>query len=113
MDLPDDERAAVVAAMKDVERNGLVTAKHLRGDIHEVKADTADKYFRVLFAVEGRYNQVLLSLEGFAKKDARCRSRSCLWPSAGSASGGAGVRETGRRIPRSGPICNPEVVSLK
>jgi len=69
MDLNDDERAAVIAAMKEVEREGLSAAKHLRGDIYEVKADTADKFFRVLFAAEGRYNQVLLSLEGFAKKD--------------------------------------------
>jgi phage-related protein len=69
MDLTDDERAAVVAAMKEVEREGLRAAKHLRGDIYEVKADTADKFFRVLFAAEGRYNHVLLSLDGFAKKD--------------------------------------------
>jgi phage-related protein len=69
MELTDDERAAVVAAMRVVEREGLSAAKHLRGDLYEVKADTADKFFRVIFAAEGRYNQVLLSLEGFAKKD--------------------------------------------
>jgi phage-related protein len=68
MALPDDERAAVVAAMKHVARDGLGAAKHLRGDIYEVKADTADKFFRVLFAPEGRYGQVLLALEVFAKK---------------------------------------------
>ena len=34
----------------------------------EVKADSSDKFFRVLFAAEGRFNQVLLSLEAFAKK---------------------------------------------
>jgi phage-related protein len=68
MALPDHERAAVVAAMKEVAREGIVAAKHLRGDIYEVKADTADRFFRVLFAPEGRYGQVLLALDVFAKK---------------------------------------------
>ena len=54
--------------MKEVREEGLSAAKHLGGDIWEVKADTADKFFRVLFAPEGRYGQVLLALEGFAKK---------------------------------------------
>lgn len=63
-----DERAAIYAAMKEVREEGLSAAKHLDGDIWEVKADTADKFFRVLFAPEGRYGQVLLALEGFAKK---------------------------------------------
>lgn len=66
--LPADERAAVYAAMKEVREEGLGAAKHLDGDIWEVKADTADKFFRILFAPEGRYGQVLLALEGFAKK---------------------------------------------
>jgi phage-related protein len=68
MALSDDERATVVAAMKEVARDGLVGAKHLRGDVYEVKSDTADKFFRVLFAPEGRYGQVLLALDVFAKK---------------------------------------------
>lgn len=68
LDLTSEERAAVLAAMKEVELEGLSAAKHLRGDIYEVKADTADKFFRVLFAAEGSYNQVLLSLEAFSKK---------------------------------------------
>lgn len=68
MGLPDEERASVAAAMKEVQRDGLSAAKHLRGDLYEVKADTADRFFRVIFAAEGRYNHVLLSLEAFAKK---------------------------------------------
>jgi phage-related protein len=68
MDLPDEERASIVAAMKEVQREGLLAAKHLRGDLYEIKADTAEKFFRVIFAAEGRYNQVLLSLEAFPKK---------------------------------------------
>lgn len=54
--------------MKEVTRDGLPAAKHLSRDIYEVKADTNDKFFRVLFAAEGKYNHVLLSLEVFAKK---------------------------------------------
>jgi phage-related protein len=37
-------------------------------EIHEVKADGARQTFRVLFATEGRHDQVLLSLEAFSKK---------------------------------------------
>jgi phage-related protein len=68
MDLTSNERAEIVAAMKEVQRDGIRAAKHLRGDVYEVKADTADKFFRVLFATEGRHGQVLLSLEAFTKK---------------------------------------------
>jgi phage-related protein len=68
MKLTSTERAVIVAAMKEVTRDGLAAAKHLSGDIYEVKADTNDKFFRVLFAAEGEHNHVLLSLEAFAKK---------------------------------------------
>lgn len=68
MKLTSAERAVIVAAMKEVTRDGLVAAKHLSGDIYEVKADTNEKFFRVLFAAEGEHSQVLLSLEAFAKK---------------------------------------------
>jgi phage-related protein len=68
MKLTSAERAVIVVAMKEVTRDGLIAAKHLAGDIYEVKADTNDKFFRILFAAEGGHNQVLLSLEAFAKK---------------------------------------------
>lgn len=67
MGLTSDERAAIVAGMKEVEREGLSVARHLRGDIYEVKADTDDRFFRILFATEGAYSQVLLALDGFPK----------------------------------------------
>lgn len=67
-DLTDDEVAAVVAGMKEVAERGLVAAKHLRGDVYEVRADAATRSFRVLFATEGRYSQVLLSLSAFEKR---------------------------------------------
>lgn len=67
-ELRPDERAAIYVAMGEVREKGLAAAKHLDGDIWEVKADTEDKFFRVLFAPEGRYGQVLLALEAIAKK---------------------------------------------
>ncbi len=48
--------------MKEVSRGGLTAAKHLRGDLYEVKADTNDKFFRVLFAAEGEHKHVLADL---------------------------------------------------
>lgn len=52
--LTDGELAEVVAAMKEVSVEGLVAAKHLRGDLYEVRADAATRSFRVLFATETR-----------------------------------------------------------
>jgi phage-related protein len=66
--LPDTDAAAVVAAMKDVQQTGLPAARHLRGEIYEVRADRDRQTFRILFALEGRHGQVLLALEGFSKK---------------------------------------------
>jgi phage-related protein len=42
--------------------------KHLRGDIYEVRADASTRSFRLLFAAEGSYSQVLLSLSVFEKR---------------------------------------------
>src|SRR5436190_19584500 len=66
--LSDADAAAVVAAMQEVQRLGLAAARHLRGDIYEVRAEGDRQIFRVLFATEGRSAQILLSLEGFSKK---------------------------------------------
>jgi phage-related protein len=66
--LDDDDAAAVLAAMKDVEKNGLAVAERLDDELHEVKADGTRQTFRVLFAPEGKHDQVLLSLEAFSKK---------------------------------------------
>jgi phage-related protein len=67
--LTDDEAAAVVAAMREVRDQGLPGARHLRGDIYEVRAITDLRSFRILFAQEAKY--VLLSLSAFAKKTAK------------------------------------------
>jgi len=64
--LTDEEAAAVVAAMKEVAVVGLSAARHLRGDIYEVRAESERRSFRLLFAKETKF--VLLSLHGFTKK---------------------------------------------
>lgn len=66
--LPEDARVEVVAAMSDVKDNGLVAARHVRGEIYEVRAGLAGMEYRILFATEGRQHHVLLALEGFDKK---------------------------------------------
>jgi phage-related protein len=66
--LSKTDRRAVLYAMKKVEQKGLVAARHVRGDIYEVRIEGDRQSFRILFATEGRYQQVLLSLEGFSKK---------------------------------------------
>jgi len=57
--------------MEIVRRRGLTAARHLRGDIYEVRADSDTRTFRVLFAAEGRFSQVLLALTAFQKTTRR------------------------------------------
>jgi phage-related protein len=72
-DLTDEEAAAVVAGMKEVASQGVEHARHLRGEIYEVRAYTARRSFRVLFAQETKF--ILLSLSGFAKTTQRAPGR--------------------------------------
>jgi len=67
--LTDDEAAAVVAAMREVRDRGLSAARHLRGDIYEVRAFAARRGFRILFSKEAKY--ILLSLSAYVKKTAK------------------------------------------
>lgn len=69
--LPNDDRDEILAAMKDVQANGLPIARHLRGDLYEVRADGRHATYRVLFAAEGRNSQILLALSSFSKKSQR------------------------------------------
>lgn len=62
-DLPDRDAAAIVAAMKEVATDGLTAARHLRGEIYELRADAERSSYRILLAVEGKRGQVLLVLE--------------------------------------------------
>jgi phage-related protein len=66
-DLDEDDATQVLAAMKDVSVNGLEAARHVRGDIYEVRAPVANATIRILFSVEGTRSLILLALEAFAK----------------------------------------------
>lgn len=65
--LSDEDAAEVAAAMADVREAGLSVARHLRGDIYEVRAEGHHVALRILFAQEGKKGRILLALEGFAK----------------------------------------------
>jgi phage-related protein len=67
-ELSDIDAAAVVAAMREITTEGLQAARHLKGDVYEVRADGDRVIYRILFSAEGRRGQVLLALEGFKKK---------------------------------------------
>jgi len=66
--LPDEEAADIIAGMGEVARAGLQAARHVRGDIYEVRVTTMGREFRVLFAKEGRAGRVLLALLVFDKR---------------------------------------------
>lgn len=74
--LDDQAAAAVVAAMKEVASEGLSYARHLRGEIYEVRAHGDRAAYRVLFAQEGRRGQVLLALEAIKKQSQKTPPRS-------------------------------------
>ncbi|HEY2056479.1 MAG TPA: type II toxin-antitoxin system RelE/ParE family toxin [Solirubrobacterales bacterium] len=69
--LSDADLASVAAAMREVREQGLRAARHLDGDIYEVRADGVGVIYRVLFAPQGADKQILLSLEAFKKKTQR------------------------------------------
>lgn len=69
--LSDDDAAAVLEGMQEVREQGLRAARHLDGDIWEVRVDGDRVIYRVLFAEEGKRGRVLLSLEAFKKKTQR------------------------------------------
>ena len=67
-DLSDLDKASILAAMNEVRREGARAARHLGGEIYEVRADGERVIYRVLFAGEGAESQVLLALVAFKKK---------------------------------------------
>lgn len=73
--LPGDQAASILAAMKDVSREGLAVARQVRGEIYEVRAFTETQSFRVLFALEGKKGRILLALEAFSKKTQKTPDR--------------------------------------
>lgn len=71
MGLTSEHRAEVVSQMRKLRAQGTKAARHLRGDIYEVRAFIDKVGYRVLFAEEGRYSEVLLSLEAYQKHGQR------------------------------------------
>lgn len=69
--LTDEEVAAIAAGMRNVRERGTAAARHLRGDVYEIRADAATRSFRLLFSCEGKYSQVLLSLSIYEKRTQR------------------------------------------
>lgn len=67
-ELSDTEAALIVAAMKDVAEVGNSAARHLDGEIWEVRADGDRVIYRVLFANVGSKGRILLALDAFNKK---------------------------------------------
>jgi len=61
--------------MREVRELGTSAARHLRGDLYEVRADAATRSFRVLFSCEGKYSQILLSLSAFEKRTQKAPTR--------------------------------------
>lgn len=68
LSLPDEDRAAILVEMEYIRGHGRSAARHLQGEIYEVRVSYGKNAYRILFACEGRFNHVLLSLEGFHKK---------------------------------------------
>lgn len=68
--LDADDAAELLAEMKCVARDGLLDggARHLHGEVWEVRADGEGVTLRALFAKEGQRGQVLLALHVFKKK---------------------------------------------
>lgn len=67
----DDDAQEIAAAMRDVREEGLRVARHLRGDIYEVRANGVDESYRLLFSQEGRKGRILLLLLALSKKTQR------------------------------------------
>jgi len=63
--------------MKEVRDSGRghVDVNHLRGDVWQIEVDGQKVIYRLLFAEEGRFGQVLLALEIVNKKWQSAKSR--------------------------------------
>ncbi|MGC8461624.1 MAG: type II toxin-antitoxin system RelE/ParE family toxin [Candidatus Dormibacteria bacterium] len=73
--LSADDAAKVVVAMRQIRDNGLQGARHLRGDLYEVRVPISDQGIRVLFAPQGKRSTVFLALVAYSKKSQQAPSR--------------------------------------
>ena len=71
--LPLAHRRALTLAMQLMRGSGVRGARHLRGDLYEVRAQTADTHYRLIFSQESR--AVLLALIAYDKNTERTPQR--------------------------------------
>ena len=64
-ELPSENRRALTLATQLMRENGVRGARHLRGDLYEVRAQTAQAHYRLIFSQESR--TVLLALIAYDK----------------------------------------------
>lgn len=74
--LPREHAAEIRADMNVVRVQGLEAARHLAGDVYEVRTSVDGQQYRVLFALEGIGGRVLLAVEAFQKKTQRTPPRT-------------------------------------
>lgn len=73
--LSQEELVAFAAGMDDVVENGLEAARHLRGDVYEVRVEAPNRSFRLLFSAEARGGHILLALHAFEKRTQKTPTR--------------------------------------
>src|SRR5438552_3926967 len=98
--LTDEEVATIVAGMKEFAAEGLAAARHLQGEIFEVRADASTRSFRLLFSTEGRWSRILLSLSVFEKRTQERHNTKSIWPKDIWPTGGDAGRRCGRQRSR-------------
>lgn len=73
--LTTQDRAAIRQKMRKAARVEI-PSKPLTETIYELKIAGTDQTFRLLFAKQGRHDQILLALEAFSKKTTKTPRRS-------------------------------------
>ncbi|MFN0088890.1 MAG: type II toxin-antitoxin system RelE/ParE family toxin [Acidimicrobiales bacterium] len=61
--------------MREVALVGRSAARHLRGDVYEVRVRRSGRAWRLLFSAEGNRQHILLALSGFEKKTQKTPDR--------------------------------------
>jgi phage-related protein len=70
---PDEDRAAIIVDMRRARSLGLAAARHLRGDLYELRVGALNAAYRLIFTQETRF--ILLALSVFAKRTRRTPER--------------------------------------
>jgi hypothetical protein len=77
--LSQEDASEIAVVMKGIATEGLVGARHVRSDLYEARVTGATQIFRILFATEGHFNQVLLALEGFSRRRRKPHRTRSSW----------------------------------